>query len=187
VAVVETDWSALQAGMIAWVQGCTGRNAYWRDDRQFVGEPDPHFLLHLQNIEEQGTPGIVFDEGVDPTTSEPILVPRQQGMLVLTVEIACRSNDQAPGTLAQQEMQKLRSRYAIPGKSQPLDDAGVSFMTSRPVGSVDFEHLGRTLSQANAEFVFSMIYVYRDSEDRADWFESVNSDNSPDIGGVLPY
>lgn len=181
MAIVETDWAELQQAWIKWVEDTTGRCAVWRDDRQYAMGPEPYFLLHLQNIAYTGLPSTTYQYD----SVRDVVVPRQSQMVSLLLEISCISNDQCPGFLAQQELARLKIRSRHPVYYSVLEDVCLSLNDYRDIASVPFEHQGRELSQATAEFTFSYQDVYQDSSLTDSYIANVNdTDNCVDLDGV---
>ena len=173
MTTLQTDWAAVQTALISWIETATGRSAQWRDDRQYVGDPNPHFLLHIQNIAERGIQHLDYEYD----SVNDVVVPRISRLIDVLVEVSCIANNQAAGFLAQQELEKLKVRARMPANQEILEDAGLALMTNTDVGSIPFQHQGRALSQATTTFLFSLHDIFQDSEITDDYIEAVNPDD----------
>jgi hypothetical protein len=177
VAVVETDWAAVQEGIRAWIEVLSGLPTYYRNDNvpQHDAEAPAHMLLHIASIEEQGLK--TTDYELTGSGLASFAVPRASRLVRMILEVDCQAGWNVPGTLAPTYLARTQLKAQIAELREELEEVDGAFNSAGPITTIDFEQDGWSLSQASSSWVLTFHDTWQDTDVTVETIESVEGED----------
>lgn len=145
-------WDQIETALVAFIESTgvvkPGR-VMWEREANPIAYDD---VVELRILREDS---IGFDDVEDVEVSPGIFVPRVTGLREFTLSI--RMHSRSEKTAARRGLEKIRSYLHHPRLIQTLSDAGVAYLSTEPLATLDPLFAGRFESVAELDVRFGVL------------------------------
>jgi hypothetical protein len=173
------DWTAMQAGLLAWFRARLGNDdlgrpipADWADEEGYQPPHGIHAELHILTIAERGQDHTVYAE--DPSLDPGVdFVPTQRGQRRMTVSMVVESQYLKPASSAHVFIERVRAALRAPSSQAAFTALGLGLIRAEAIQRVEGVVDERRLVRAVMDVHFHYASEQTDELGATSWIRTV--------------